>query len=98
MTAVARRIAPLRPEAQPARLRDVSERPNKRFIAEVVGDPTGASTTVNAADVVDAVVGFLSTGAVMPTGGKFTIAVTDCETGLTSCFSLDFTKGEIRQG
>lgn len=98
MTAAVRRIAPMRPEAQPTRLRDVSQRPNKRFLAEVVGDKTGGQTTVNAADFVDAAVGFLSTGAVMPTSGKFTISLTDCETGLSCCYSLDFTSGEIRQG
>ena len=97
MTAVARHIAPVRPGVQPTRLREV-ERPNRRFTAEVVGDRTGGLTTVNAVDFVDAVVGFLSTGAVMPTGGKFTIAVTDCETGVSCCYSLDFTSGEIRQG
>jgi hypothetical protein len=97
MTAVARHIAPVRPGVQPTRLREVA-RPNRPFIAEVVGDKTGGQTKVNAIDFVDAVVAFLSTGAVMPTGGKFTISVTDCETGESCCYSLDFTSGEIRQG
>ena len=96
MTAVARRIAPTR--IAPTHLREVDlNRPTRRFIAEVIGDETGQRATVNAVDFIDAAVSYLETAALMPAGEVLKVAVTDCETGLTHCFSLDFSSGEINE-
>ncbi len=96
MTAVARRIAPTR--IAPTHLREVDlSRPAWRFIAEVIGDETGQRATVNAADFIDAAAVYLETGAVTIASEVLKVAVTDCETGLTHCFSLDFSSGEIKQ-
>ena len=98
MTATARRIAPTRPEDHLARLREIAaEHSGRRFVAKIVGHDTGERSTVNAADFVDAAIAFLETSAIAADTEALKIAVTDCETGLTECFSLDFETGDIKQ-